>query len=189
MYGCMNVNNREKSAGLVAILLNCHSITLYYECDFYSPKKYDILNGLEHNFHTTIEIQILTNISLSPICSQITEDHPKNGRTEKRTSTASKPHSDLVKWQGTPIRTPLLRLPPDLSPLALECFDCILRYCGDLPPDPELTEVKCVYTVLMVCVALIRHYDESRCSNQFVVVSFFSTATNILPFATKCTAN
>lgn len=82
--------------------------------------------------------------------SQITEDHSKNGRSEKRISTASKPHSDLVKWQGTPIRTPLLRLPPDLSPLALECFDCILRYCGDLPPDPESTEVKCVYTVLMV---------------------------------------
>lgn len=119
--------------------------------------------------------------------SQTSDDHPKNGRSEKRISTGSKPHSDLVKWQGTPIRTPLLRLPPDLSPLALECFDCILRYCGyvqvsllfplciwlcekkikityicpmtrlhfyfyssDLPPDPELTEVKCVYTVLMV---------------------------------------
>lgn len=87
---------------------------------------------------------------VSHIFSPITDDHSKNGRSEKRISTASKPHSDLVKWQGTPIRTPLLRLPPDLSPLALECFDCILRYCGDLPPDPELTEVKCVYTVLMV---------------------------------------
>lgn len=99
---------------------------------------------------TVICNSILTNISIF-LFSQITEDHPKNGRSEKRISTASKPHSDLVKWQGTPIRTPLLRLPPDLSPLALECFDCILRYCGDLPPDPELTEVKCVYTVLMVC--------------------------------------
>lgn len=57
-----------------------------------------------------------------------------------------------MKWQGGPLRAPLLRLPPDLAPLALECFECILRYCGDLdlPPDPELTEVKCVYTVLMV---------------------------------------
>lgn len=60
-------------------------------------------------------------------------------------------YADLVKWQGTPIRMPLLRLPNDLAPLALECFECILRYCDDIPHDPELTEVKCVYTVLMVC--------------------------------------
>lgn len=59
-------------------------------------------------------------------------------------------HADLVKWQGYPLRAPLLRLPADLTPLALECFDCVLRYCGDLAVDPELSEVKCVYTVLMV---------------------------------------
>lgn len=90
--------------------------------------------------------------SLSFFSSQTMEDQ-KNGRTadkQRSASTSVRPHADLVKWQGAPIRTPLLRLPPDLSPLALECFDCILRYCGDLPPDPELTEVKCVYTVLMV---------------------------------------
>lgn len=65
-------------------------------------------------------------------------------------SSANRYYADLVKWQGTPIRLPLLRLPNDLAPLALECFDCILRYCGDLPMEPDLTEVKCVYTVLMV---------------------------------------
>lgn len=81
--------------------------------------------------------------------NQVIEDHELNGRAKKR-STSSRPHSDLVKWQGAPIRSPLLRLPMELSPLAIECFECILRYCGDLPPDPELTEVKCVYTILMV---------------------------------------
>lgn len=55
-----------------------------------------------------------------------------------------------MKWQGTLLLRPLLRLPMELAPLAIECFECILRYCGDLPPDPELTEVKCVYTILMV---------------------------------------
>lgn len=84
------------------------------------------------------------------LCSiQVIEDHELNGRAKKR-STSSRPHADLVKWQGVPIRSPLLRLPVELSPLAIECFECILRYCGDLPPDPELTEVKCVYTILMV---------------------------------------
>ena len=78
------------------------------------------------------------------------EESSKSNRSEKRLSNGNRPHADLVKWQGGPLRAPLLRLPPDLAPLALECFECILRYCGDLPPDPELTEVKCVYTVLMV---------------------------------------
>lgn len=72
-----------------------------------------------------------------------------NGRGPKR-SVSNRPHSDLVKWQGYPIRSPLLRLPSELAPIAIECFECVLRYCGDLPPDPDLTEVKCVYTVLMV---------------------------------------
>lgn len=57
---------------------------------------------------------------------------------------------DLVKWQQSSLKTPLLRLPPDLAALALECFDCILRYCGDLMVETDLTEVKCVYTILMV---------------------------------------
>lgn len=77
-------------------------------------------------------------------------EEPPKGNREKRVSNGNRPHADLVKWQGVPLRAPLLKLPPDLAPLALECFECVLRYCGDLPPDPELTEVKCVYTVLMV---------------------------------------
>lgn len=91
-------------------------------------------------------------------CSnQLIDDHELNGRAKKR-STSSRPHADLVKWQGTPIRSPLLRLPVELSPLAIECFECILRYCGDLPPDPELTEVKCVYTILMVSSTCLTLY-------------------------------
>jgi myosin XV len=77
------------------------------------------------------------------------EQITKQGRNDKR-STSKNPHADLVKWQGKPLKAPLLKLPADLAPLALECFECVLRYCGDLPPDLEMTEVKCVYTVLMV---------------------------------------
>lgn len=85
--------------------------------------------------------------------SQAIDDYKKNERNDKqaaRTSATNRPHTDLVKWQGTSIQAPLLRLPPDLTVLALECFDCILRYCGDIPLSLEITEVKCVYTVLMV---------------------------------------
>lgn len=76
-----------------------------------------------------------------------------------------------MKWQGTPIRSPLLRLPVELSTLAIECFECILRYCGDLPPDPELTEVKCVYTILMV--SRVDNELEKTPKENFFVFFFF----------------
>lgn len=70
---------------------------------------------------------------------------------EKRKEWTWKQQTDLIKWQSTPIEGPLLRFEdPELGPLAVECFECILRYCGDLPLTPEMPEVKCVYTVLMV---------------------------------------
>lgn len=70
---------------------------------------------------------------------------------EKRKEWTWKQQTDLVKWQGTPLQGSLLRLDdPELGPLAMECFECILRYSGDLPLTPDMSEVKCVYTVLMV---------------------------------------
>lgn len=80
--------------------------------------------------------------------SQIADPRSHGRDTSDRSSNRS--YAELVKWQGAPMRIPLLRLPNDLAPLALECFDCILRYCGDIPMEADLTEVKCVYTVLMV---------------------------------------
>ncbi|KAI8436247.1 hypothetical protein MSG28_004303 [Choristoneura fumiferana] len=77
----------------------------------------------------------------------------------KRNEWTWKAQTDVVKWQATALRAPLLRLAPGLTPAALECFTCIRAYCGDLAPNEramhqDLTEVKCVYTVLMVS----RHY-------------------------------
>lgn len=75
---------------------------------------------------------------------------------EKRKEWTWKQQTDLIKWQGVPIDGPLLRLEePELIPLAIECFECILRYCGDLPLTPDMSEVKCVYTVLMVSLAIL----------------------------------
>lgn len=74
-----------------------------------------------------------------------------DGRSQKR-STSSRTHADLVRWQETPISSPLLRLPTELAQLAVECFKCILQFSGDLPTIPEQTEdeITCVYTVLTV---------------------------------------
>lgn len=70
---------------------------------------------------------------------------------DKRKEWTWKQQTDLVKWQPMALESSLLRLDEtELNPLAVECFDCILRYCGDLPLTPDMSEVKCVYTVLMV---------------------------------------
>ncbi|XP_032597161.1 myosin-G heavy chain isoform X1 [Drosophila grimshawi] len=89
--------------------------------------------------------------------------HHERHQSSSSSSAANRSYAELVKWQGHAIRLPLLRLPNDLAPLALECFDCILRYCGDIPLDPELTEVKCVYTVLMHCHKYLALRDEVYC--------------------------
>uniref|UniRef100_A0A1A9WX21 Myosin motor domain-containing protein n=1 Tax=Glossina brevipalpis TaxID=37001 RepID=A0A1A9WX21_9MUSC len=93
---------------------------------------------------------------------QFAMQHFRNDR-ESNERSSNRHYADMVKWQDTPIHAPLLRLPNDLAPLALECFDCILRYCSDIPMEPELSEVKCVYTVLMHCHKYLALRDEVYC--------------------------
>lgn len=90
------------------------------------------------------------HVLASLFISSASDESRTSKSNEKRLSTGSRPNIALVKWQQNSLQTPLLRLPPDLAALALECFDCILRYCGDLMVETDLTEVKCVYTILMV---------------------------------------
>lgn len=86
----------------------------------------------------------------------------------KRNEWTWKAQTDVVKWQAASLRAPLLRLPAALAPAAIECFTCIRAYCGDLPPNErqthaDLTEVKCVYTVLMHCHSVPELRDEVYC--------------------------
>ncbi|CAH0564416.1 unnamed protein product [Brassicogethes aeneus] len=126
---------------------------------------------------------------------------------EKRKEWTWKQHTDLVKWQPHPIDGPLLRLEdPDLTPLSIECFECILRYCGDLPLTPEMSEVKCVYTVLMHCHKYGQLRDEVYCqlmkqttSNKSespescqrawrllsIVAAYFACSEHLIPFLTE----
>ncbi|KAF5306868.1 hypothetical protein FQA39_LY00098 [Lamprigera yunnana] len=83
---------------------------------------------------------------------------------EKRKEWTWKQQTDLIKWQGTPLEGPLLRMEDvELATLGIECFDCILGYCGDIPLTPTMSEVKCVYTVLMHCHKHIPLRDEIYC--------------------------
>ncbi|XP_024944481.1 uncharacterized protein LOC107271471 isoform X3 [Cephus cinctus] len=70
---------------------------------------------------------------------------------------------DLVKYSAVPIEHSLLRLENDLSTLAVECFLCLMRYMGDQALPPDMSEVKCVYTILMHCHKYEPLRDEVYC--------------------------
>ncbi|XP_076234476.1 unconventional myosin 10A [Calliopsis andreniformis] len=70
---------------------------------------------------------------------------------------------DLVKYSPMPIEQSLLRLDPELSALAVECFLCLMRYMGDQVLPPDTSEVKCVYTILMHCHKYEQLRDEVYC--------------------------
>ncbi|XP_076273553.1 unconventional myosin 10A isoform X2 [Rhynchophorus ferrugineus] len=115
-----------------------------------------------------------------------------------------KQQTDVIKWQGHPIEGPLLKLDdPELTPLAIECFECILKYCGDQPLTPDMSEVKCVYTVLMHCHKYAELRDEvysqlmkQTTSNKSespessqrawrllsIVAAYFACSENLLPY-------
>ncbi|XP_044008895.1 unconventional myosin-XV [Aphidius gifuensis] len=70
---------------------------------------------------------------------------------------------DLVKYSPVPIEQSLLRLDNELSSLAADCFLCLMRYMGDQPLPPDMSEVKCVYTILMHCHKFEPLRDEVYC--------------------------
>ncbi|CAG2064571.1 unnamed protein product, partial [Timema podura] len=70
----------------------------------------------------------------------------------------------LVKFSPLPIEQSLLRLESnELNDLAIECFLAVMRYMGDIPMVAEVTEVKCVYTILMHCHKHESLRDEVYC--------------------------
>ena len=74
----------------------------------------------------------------------------KKGKSQDGAEWTWKEQVDLVKYSTVPIEQSLLRLENELSALAVECFLCLMRYMGDQPLPPDMSEVKCVYTILMV---------------------------------------
>lgn len=89
--------------------------------------------------------------SLKVIESLKSKKKNKKGKGQQDgTEWTWKEQVDLVKYSTVPIEQSLLRLDADLSALAVECFLCLMRYMGDQPLPPETSEVKCVYTILMV---------------------------------------
>ena len=69
----------------------------------------------------------------------------------------------MVKWSNQPLQASLLKLESgdrasshmklesgEMNKQALDCFLSIQRYMGDQPMAKDMSEVDCVYTILMV---------------------------------------
>uniref|UniRef100_A0A0K8SUT5 Unconventional myosin-XV n=1 Tax=Lygus hesperus TaxID=30085 RepID=A0A0K8SUT5_LYGHE len=106
-----------------------------------SPEKFEMLKTSDGNITGSLKV---------------VQNHKKGDWTWKE-------QVDLVKYTPTPIGESLLKLGPELNQLAMECFECAMRYMGDLPTTPDLTEVKCVYTILMHCHKHAPLRDEVYC--------------------------
>uniref|UniRef100_A0A8D9AYW5 Unconventional myosin-XV n=1 Tax=Cacopsylla melanoneura TaxID=428564 RepID=A0A8D9AYW5_9HEMI len=139
-------------------------------------------------------------------------EHMKTSTGELTTGTGRKKSGsdwtwreqlDLVKFTCVPIPEPLLKVDPTLAEIAVECFECIMRFMGDLPTTPDLTEVKCVYTILMHCHTHEPLRDEVYCqlmkqttSNKTescqrgwrllsIVAAYFTCSDTLRPFLLK----
>lgn len=89
--------------------------------------------------------------SISGSLKVLESKNKKNKAGKEQSEWTWKEQVDLVKFTPTAIEQSLLRLDTaELSDLAVECFVCLMRYMGDLPMPTDVSEVKCVYTVLMV---------------------------------------
>ncbi|KAJ8681735.1 hypothetical protein QAD02_017527 [Eretmocerus hayati] len=91
----------------------------------------------------------------------------KKGKKGKQSQDGAewtwKEQVDLVKYSAQPIEQSLLRLDNELSAIAVECFLCLMRYMGDQPLPADMSEVKCVYTILMHCHKFEQLRDEVYC--------------------------
>ncbi|XP_039291022.1 unconventional myosin-XV [Nilaparvata lugens] len=128
---------------------------------------------------------------------KVVQSHKKGG------DWTWKEQVDLVKYSPAPINESLLKLDSELNQLAIECFECAMRYMGDLPTTPDLTEVKCVYTILMHCHKHEPLRDEVYCqlmkqttSNKnescqrgwrllSIVAAYFTCSDTLRPFLLK----
>lgn len=102
--------------------------------------------------------------SLKVIESLKSKKKSKKGKGQQDSAEWTwKEQVDLVKYSTVPIEQSLLRLDNDLGSLAVECFLCLMRYMGDQPLPPDMSEVKCVYTILMHCHKYELLRDEVYC--------------------------
>ncbi|XP_046586212.1 unconventional myosin-XV isoform X1 [Neodiprion lecontei] len=133
-----------------------HSLLQYAMLNFrQSTEKFEMLKTADGSISGSLKV-------IESLKSKKKKDKKGKGQQDGAEWTW-KEQVDLVKYSLVPIEQSLLRLDPELSTLAVECFLCLMRYMGDQPLPPDMSEVKCVYTILMHCHKLELLRDEIYC--------------------------
>ncbi|CAB3362581.1 Hypothetical predicted protein [Cloeon dipterum] len=119
-----------------------------------SPEKFEMLKTADGSISGSLKV-----------IESIKNNKKSKKKSKDNTSDWTwKEQVDMVKFSAEPPKQSLLRLESgELSDLAIECFSSIMCYMGDLPMPPEVTEVKCVYTILMHCHKHESLRDEVYC--------------------------
>ncbi|XP_065335143.1 unconventional myosin-XV isoform X4 [Cloeon dipterum] len=119
-----------------------------------SPEKFEMLKTADGSISGSLKV-----------IESIKNNKKSKKKSKDNTSDWTwKEQVDMVKFSAEPPKQSLLRLESaELSDLAVECFSSIMCYMGDLPMPPEVTEVKCVYTILMHCHKHESLRDEVYC--------------------------
>ncbi|XP_049851037.1 unconventional myosin-XV isoform X4 [Schistocerca gregaria] len=118
-----------------------------------SPEKFEMLKAADGSISGSLKV-----------IESLKSKKNKSKKGNKENEWTWKEQVDLVKFSSSPIEQSLLRLDSvELNDLAIECFVSIMRYMGDLPMPADVTEVKCVYTILMHCHKHEQLRDEVYC--------------------------
>ena len=92
------------------------------------------------------------------------KDKKKKKKKSNKSDWTWKDQVELVKWQDHMIDNSLMRLDfPELNKIALECFACIMRFMGDMPPLKNQMDVESAMMVLSYCYKHEEIKDEVYC--------------------------
>ncbi|GLH06473.1 Unconventional myosin IC [Gryllus bimaculatus] len=118
-----------------------------------SPEKFEMLKTADGSISGSLKV-----------IESLKSKKGKGKKGNKENDWTWKEQVDLVKFTPVLIEQSLLRLETnELNELAIECFLSVMRYMGDMPMIPDVTEVKCVYTILMHCHKHETLRDEVYC--------------------------
>ncbi|KAK7865486.1 hypothetical protein R5R35_002356 [Gryllus longicercus] len=118
-----------------------------------SPEKFEMLKTADGSISGSLKV-----------IESLKSKKGKGKKGNKENDWTWKEQVDLVKFTPVLIEQSLLRLETnELNELAIECFLSVMRYMGDMPMIPDVTEVKCVYTILMHCHKHESLRDEVYC--------------------------
>ncbi|XP_064594768.1 unconventional myosin-XV-like isoform X2 [Liolophura sinensis] len=118
-----------------------------------SVNKYQKVRSEDGSVHGTVKMMEAMKL-------QSLQNHNQGRGKGASAEWTWKEQADLVKWTRSPIQASLLKLPPELNKLALDCFIEIMRFMGDYPLEDNKEDITCIQRILGVCHKFTELRDE-----------------------------